>query len=215
MAILTVERKVFEKNDNIASEIRANLKQNKTFTLNFVSSPGSGKTTLLEQTITRLQKTHTISVIEGDVQTDIDAQRIDKLGVPVSQIMTNGSCHLDADMVREAYQQLASLKTQFLFIENVGNLICTADFDLGEDFKVAVLSTTEGEEKPLKYPVMFREAKVLIINKMDLVPFLGMSPDSFRKNALSINPDLIIFEVSAKTGEGIDAWVSWLKDQVK
>ncbi|MBN8707200.1 MAG: hydrogenase nickel incorporation protein HypB [Bacteroidetes bacterium] len=215
MAILTVERKVFEKNDNIASEIRASLKQNKTFTLNFVSSPGSGKTTLLEQTITRLQKTHTISVIEGDVQTDIDAQRIDKLGVPVSQIMTNGSCHLDADMVREAYQQLASLKTQFLFIENVGNLICTADFDLGEDFKVAVLSTTEGEEKPLKYPVMFREAKVLIINKMDLVPYLGMSPDSFRKNALSINPDLIIFEVSAKTGEGIDAWVSWLKDQVK
>lgn len=215
MAILTVERKVFEKNDNIASEIRASLKQNKTFTLNFVSSPGSGKTTLLEQTITRLQKTHTISVIEGDVQTDIDAQRIDKLGVPVSQIMTNGSCHLDADMVREAYQQLASLKTQFLFIENVGNLICTADFDLGEDFKVAVLSTTEGEEKPLKYPVMFREAKVLIINKMDLVPYLGMSPDSFRKNALSINPDLIIFEVSARTGEGIDAWVSWLKDQVK
>lgn len=215
MAILTVERKVFEKNDNIASEIRASLKKNKTFTLNFVSSPGSGKTTLLEQTITRLQKTHTISVIEGDVQTDIDAQRIDKLGVPVSQIMTNGSCHLDADMVREAYQQLASLKTQFLFIENVGNLICTADFDLGEDFKVAVLSTTEGEEKPLKYPVMFREAKVLIINKMDLVPFLGMSPDSFRKNAISINPDLIIFEVSAKTGEGIDAWVSWLKDQVK
>lgn len=215
MAILTVERKVFEKNDNIASEIRASLKKNKTFTLNFVSSPGSGKTTLLEQTITRLQKTHTISVIEGDVQTDIDAQRIDKLGVPVSQIMTNGSCHLDADMVREAYQQLASLKTQFLFIENVGNLICTADFDLGEDFKVAVLSTTEGEEKPLKYPVMFREAKVLIINKMDLVPYLGMSPDSFRKNALSINPDLIIFEVSAKTGEGIDAWVSWLKDQVK
>ncbi|MCA0447714.1 MAG: hydrogenase nickel incorporation protein HypB [Bacteroidetes bacterium] len=215
MAILTVERKVFEKNDNIASEIRANLKQNKTFTLNFVSSPGSGKTTLLEQTITRLQKTHTISVIEGDVQTDIDAQRIDKLGVPVSQIMTNGSCHLDADMVREAYQQLSDLKTQFLFIENVGNLICTADFDLGEDFKVAVLSTTEGEEKPLKYPVMFREAKVLIINKMDLVPYLGMSPDSFRKNALSINPDLIIFEVSARTGEGIDAWVSWLKDQVK
>jgi len=215
MAVLKIERKVLEKNDEIADEIRKELKSRKTFTLNLVSSPGSGKTTLLEQTISRLKPTHSISVIEGDVQTDIDAQRIDKLGVPVSQIVTNGSCHLEADMVRDAFEQLRHVSSQFLFIENVGNLVCTADFDLGEDLKVAVLSVTEGEEKPLKYPAMFRVAGVLIITKTDLVPYLGVSLETFRKNALTINPDLIVFEVSSKTGEGVDAWVSWLKQQVR
>ncbi|MCK6601225.1 MAG: hydrogenase nickel incorporation protein HypB [Bacteroidetes bacterium] len=215
MAVLKIERKVLEKNDEIADEIRKELKSRKTFTLNLVSSPGSGKTTLLEQTISRLKPTHSISVIEGDVQTDIDAQRIDKLGVPVSQIVTNGSCHLEADMVRDAFEQLRHVSSQFLFIENVGNLVCTADFDLGEDLKVAVLSVTEGEEKPLKYPAMFRVAGVLIITKTDLVPYLGVSLETFRKNALTINPDLVVFEVSSKTGEGVDAWVSWLKQQVR
>ncbi len=210
MALITVERKILEKNDAIANEIRAGLKKKKIFTFNILSSPGSGKTSLVEKTIERLRDILPLAVIEGDVQTDLDAQRVSKFGVQVAQIVTNGGCHLDAGLVREAMQQLNLDDTRLLIIENVGNLVCPAGYDLGEDDKVVMLSVTEGSDKPLKYPAMFRNASVLIINKTDLLPYVDCSVDMIRENALVINPALVIFETSCTTGAGIKEWCDWI-----
>lgn len=215
MSIITVERKILEKNDQIAQRNREKFKSKNLFVMNFVSSPGSGKTSLIEKTIEHSNGRFTIGVIEGDVQTSLDAERVNKFNVPVVQIVTNGGCHLEANLVRDAYQNLENENFEVLIIENVGNLVCPSNYDLGEDIKVVILSTTEGDDKPLKYPAMFRNASVLIINKIDLVPYVNSNLEEIKKNALSINPDLKIFEVSCKTNQGIDEWVNWIGEKIK
>lgn len=210
MSVITVERKILEKNDIIAQQNREKFKSKNLFVMNFVSSPGSGKTSLLEKTIELAKDKIRIGVIEGDVQTSLDAERINRLNVPVVQIVTNGGCHLEANLVRDAFQNLENENFDVLIIENVGNLVCPSNYDLGEDIKVVILSTTEGDDKPLKYPAMFRNASVLIINKIDLLPYLNSNIIEMKKNALLINPSLKIFEVSCKTNEGLDKWVEWI-----
>ncbi|MFZ2323702.1 MAG: hydrogenase nickel incorporation protein HypB [Ignavibacteriaceae bacterium] len=215
MSVIQVERKVLAKNDIIANENRALFKKNNNFTINLVSSPGSGKTSLVERTINYLQNKLKIVVVEGDVQTDLDAQRIDKLGVPVAQIVTNGACHLEANLVKDALQNLDVVTAELVIIENVGNLVCPAGYDLGEDMKVVFVSVTEGDDKPLKYPAMFRNASVCVINKIDLLPYLKCNIEELKNNALSINPNLKIFLTSCTTDEGISEWCEWLQTNVK
>jgi hydrogenase nickel incorporation protein HypB len=210
MNVITIERKVLEKNDEIANINRTLLKENSVFTFNLVSSPGSGKTSILEQTIDRLKDKIKLGVIEGDVQTDFDAQRIARHGVPVVQIVTRGGCHLDAPLIRDAMNKLDIRNLDVLVIENVGNLVCPANYDLGEEVKVVVISTTEGDDKPLKYPAMFRNASVLIINKIDLLPYVNCNLQELTKNALQINPNLEIFKTSCTSGTGIESWCRWI-----
>jgi hydrogenase nickel incorporation protein HypB len=215
MSVITIERKVLEKNDEIAEQNRKLLRKNKIFTINLVSSPGSGKTALLEKTFEHFHGKINPSVIEGDVQTSLDAERVAKYNVPVVQIVTNGACHLEAKLVQDALGKLTLTDTQLLFIENVGNLVCPAGYDLGEDMKVVIASTTEGDDKPLKYPRMFLNASVLIINKIDLIPYLNCSINVLKNNALKINPALKVFCVSSRTGEGINNWCNWLISSLK
>lgn len=215
MAVITVERKILQKNDEIAAQNRLMFKNANLFTLNLLSSPGSGKTTLLERTIEKLAHQLRVMVIEGDVQTDRDARRIARYDVPVAQIITNGACHLEAALVQDAVNQLELSEADLLIIENVGNLVCPASYDLGEDKKAVIVSTTEGDDKPLKYPKMFRVADVCVINKTDLLPYVEFDVHQLKENALNINPGLMFFTVSAKTGEGVDAWVEWLKNEVE
>lgn len=214
MGIITVERKVLAKNDAVASEIRGKLQENGVFAVNIVSSPGSGKTTLVEKTIEHFSGRVNISVIEGDVQTDLDAQRVSAYNVPVVQIITNGGCHLDAGLVRDSMSSLDLVSTDFLIIENVGNLVCPAGYDLGEDMKIVVISVTEGDDKPLKYPKMFMNSKVLVINKIDLLPYVNCNIEQLKRNALKINPDLKVFEVSCTTGEGINEWCDFIESSI-
>ncbi len=210
MSIIKVERKVLAKNDELAAQNSEVFRRKAIFAINIVSSPGSGKTSILEQTLGRMKATMSIAVIEGDVQTDFDAQRVAKFDVPVVQIVTNGGCHLDAKLVHDALGAMNLQGVQLLIIENVGNLVCPANYDLGEHLKVVVASTTEGDDKPLKYPAMFRNASALIINKIDLLPYLTCNIDVLRTNALRINPRLKIFETSCTTGIGIPQWCDWL-----
>ncbi len=215
MSILKIERKVLEKNDELAARNRELFKKNNLFVINIVSSPGAGKTSLLEKTIESLKSKVNISVIEGDVQTDFDAQRVSKYGVPVVQIVTNGGCHLEAKLVGDAAANMNLENVNLLVIENVGNLVCPAGYDLGEDMKVVLLSTTEGDDKPLKYPKMFLNSSVLVINKIDLLPYVNCNIDELKKNALQINPGLKIFEVSCTSGEGIPEWCGWITNQLR
>ncbi len=214
MSVITIERKVLEKNDELARQNRTLFASRNIFSINIVSSPGAGKTSLVEKTLEQLKGKLNVAVVEGDVQTDFDAQRVAKYGVPVVQIVTNGGCHLEAKLVQDALQNLDLTNIQLLVIENVGNLVCPANYDLGEEMKVVVASTTEGDDKPLKYPGMFRNASVLIINKMDLLPYLPCKIDELKRNALSINPSLIIFETSCTTGYGVAEWCTWLTGKV-
>jgi hydrogenase nickel incorporation protein HypB len=210
MSVITIERKVLEKNDVIAAANRARFASHGLAVVNLVSSPGAGKTTLLERTIERLRDRMNVGVIEGDVHTDLDAQRVARYGVPVVQIVTNGGCHLEARLVADALEQLDLGTLNLLVIENVGNLVCPANYDLGEAMKVVVLSTTEGDDKPLKYPAMFRNASALVVNKIDLLPYVSANVAAIRRNARLTNPDLTIFETSATTGAGVSAWCNWL-----
>ena len=213
MNVITIERKVLAKNDELAAENRTRFKKYNLFVINVVSSPGSGKTSLIEQTLKHLAGSLPVGVIEGDVQTDLDAQRVARFSVPVVQIVTNGGCHLEAKLVQDALTSLDLSGLRMLIIENVGNLVCPSNYDLGEAFKVVVASTTEGDDKPLKYPAMFRNASVLVLNKIDLVPYVNCDLQALRANALSINPSLTIFETSCTTGQGISEWCDWLKSQ--
>jgi hydrogenase nickel incorporation protein HypB len=214
VSLITIERKVLAKNDEIASQNRALFQQSGIFVFNIVSSPGSGKTSILERTLEHLKGELRIAVIEGDVQTDFDAQRVARYNVPTAQIVTLGGCHLEANLVQDALEKLDLTGIQLLVIENVGNLVCPANYDLGEAMKVVVMSTTEGDDKPLKYPGMFRKASVLIINKIDLLPFVNCSLAVLKRNALQINPSLKVFETSCTTQTGIPEWCEWLKRQV-
>jgi len=211
MSIITIERKVLEKNDQIAVGNRQLFQEHGIYALNLVSSPGAGKTSILEKTFQELRGEMKFAVIEGDVQTDLDARRVSQYGVSVVQIVTLGGCHLEANLVRDALKKLDLAAIELLFIENVGNLVCPSNYDLGEAMKVVVLSTTEGDDKPLKYPAMIRNSAVLLLNKIDLLPYVPCDLDALRKNALKINPALKIFEISCITGEGIPAWCNWLR----
>jgi hydrogenase nickel incorporation protein HypB len=213
MNVITIERKILEKNDEIARVNRELFQQRGIFAINMVSSPGAGKTCILESCMERLKSQLAIGVIEGDVQTDFDAQRVARYDVPVVQVVTKGGCHLEARLVQDAVERLDLGGVQLLVIENVGNLVCPANYDLGEALKVVVLSTTEGADKPLKYPTMFRNASVLLINKIDLLPHVDCDLDELRQNALQINPALEVFPMSATTGEGVAVWCDWLVEK--
>jgi hydrogenase nickel incorporation protein HypB len=180
-----------------------------------MSSPGAGKTTLLENTIAHLKEKMRVGVIEGDIQTSVDAERIIQSGAVAVQINTDGACHLDANMIKTALPAINIEATDLLFIENVGNLVCPAEFDLGEDYKVMILSVTEGDDKPEKYPLMFHEASVLLINKIDLIPYVDFDVNRVRQSVLTVNPHIKIFEVSCKTKEGLDNWFQWILNNIK
>jgi len=207
---LKVASKILDANERIAQDNRKAFEGAGLYVVNLMSSPGAGKTSLLENTIKGLAGKSRVGVIEGDITGTDDAVRIERLEVPVVQINTGGACHLDANMINSVLNDLPLAELNLLFIENVGNLVCPAEFKVGEDIKVMILSITEGHDKPLKYPLMFQESSALIINKIDLKPFLDIDMEKIRKDALSLNPSIKIFEVSCKTGEGVDAWIEWL-----
>jgi hydrogenase nickel incorporation protein HypB len=207
---IRIEEDIMKKNSLLAERNRGYFEAKNIFTLNMVSSPGSGKTSLLERTITDMKSQLNLFVIEGDQQTMNDANRIKATGVPVIQINTGNGCHLDADMINKAVKQLNITDTSFLFIENVGNLVCPALFDLGESKRIVIMSVTEGEDKPIKYPNIFESADICIINKIDLLPYLDFNIHQAKEYALKVNHHLQFFELSAKTGEGLQQWYNWL-----
>ncbi|NQV49114.1 MAG: hydrogenase nickel incorporation protein HypB [Candidatus Marinimicrobia bacterium] len=213
--VLSVEQDILGENSLLAQRNRGYFEAKNVFSINLVSSPGSGKTTLLEKTLAEISSSIPCAVIEGDQQTMNDANRVAATGVPVLQINTGNGCHLDAKMVHTAYKTLELKDDSILFIENVGNLVCPALFDLGEDKKVVVISVTEGEDKPAKYPTMFDAADICIINKIDLLPYVQFDVEKCKEYALQVNHQLQFFELSATTGEGMEAWYQWLKDQAK
>jgi len=207
---IDIETDVLRENNLRAERNRGYLQAKNIFTLNLVSSPGSGKTTLLERTIEALKEEVRLAVIEGDQQSMQDANRIEQAGVPVIQVNTGKGCHLDASMVNDAIMQLNMPDTSILLIENVGNLVCPAMFDLGENHKVVIISVTEGDDKPVKYPNMFAEADVCVINKIDLLPYVEFDVAQCEEYARRVNPDLTFFRLSCRTGEGLDAWLEWV-----
>jgi len=209
--LLSVERDILARNDAIAAENRHDLQAAKTLALNLVSSPGSGKTALLVETLKRIGDTYPVAVIEGDQETTADADRIRATGAPAIQINTGKGCHLDADLVRTGMSRLGTPANGVLFIENVGNLVCPAGFDLGEAHKVVIVSVTEGEDKPLKYSGMFAASALMVVTKTDLLPHLDIDVDRLIDNARRINPTIGVLKLSAKTGEGMDRWIHWLE----
>ncbi len=213
--ILELEQDILMQNNMIAERVRGFLMAKNIFALNLVSSPGSGKTSLLERTLKDLKNELKFYVIEGDQQTMQDADRIDAIGIPVVQINTGKACHLDSQMVFNALEKLNPDENSVLMIENVGNLVCPAGFYLGENKRVVIISTTEGDDKPIKYPDMFESSDVCVINKIDLLPYVPFDVNKVKDYASRINPNMAFFELSALTGEGMDAWYIWLKNQLK
>ncbi|MEA9391352.1 hydrogenase nickel incorporation protein HypB [Acerihabitans sp. TG2] len=211
--LVEIEIDVLDKNNRLAAQNREHFQARHILALNLVSSPGSGKTTLLTETLQRLKDRISCAVIEGDQQTTNDADRIRATGAPAIQVNTGKGCHLDAQMIQDATRRLAPPDHSLLFIENVGNLVCPAGFDLGERHKVVVLSVTEGEDKPLKYPHMFAAADVMILNKTDLLPWVNFNVDTCIANARRVNPAMVVLMLSATTGDGMDTWISWLDEQ--
>ena len=205
---------ILGENDRLAEENRADLRRHGVRTVNVTSSPGAGKTTLLAATLPLLRGRVRVGIVEGDIATSIDADRLDGLADQVALVNTDdgfgGECHLDAVMVRSGLDRLELSALDLLIVENVGNLVCPAEFDVGQDARAMVYAITEGEEKPLKYPVMFRAVDVVVVNKLDLLPHLDFDLDRFRSNLASINPDALVLELSARTGAGIEPWADWL-----
>lgn len=213
--MVQIEQDILGKNDRYAAINRARFEAQSLFVLNLVSSPGSGKTTLLTETINRIKSERKVAVIEGDQQTANDADRIRETGVPAIQVNTGKGCHLDAHMVGHAMDKFTDLEGGILFIENVGNLVCPAAFDLGEAHKVAILSVTEGEDKPLKYPDMFHAAELMILNKVDLLPHLSFDVEKCIEFARQVNPEIKVIQLSATSGEGMSEWIEWLDQNRK
>ncbi|WP_028575546.1 hydrogenase nickel incorporation protein HypB [Desulfonatronovibrio hydrogenovorans] len=211
---IKVVRKILEANDRISDQLRAMFQEKKILVLNLMSSPGAGKTTLLEKTLTDLKSEFNMAVIEGDLQTSNDAERVAATGAQAIQINTEGGCHLDGSMVLEAAGQMDLEKVDILFVENVGNLVCPAEFSVGEDYKITILSVVEGDDKPEKYPLIFAESKVMLLNKTDLLPYVDFSLEKASNFAKSLNKNIEIFPVSAKTREGLDSWYDWLRQEV-
>lgn len=212
---IPVVERILSANDRLAANNRERLRSHGITTINIMSSPGAGKTTLLLATIRALGETCKIGVIEGDVASQVDADRIAQAGVPVVQINTGGGCHLDATMVQQALEDLPLDAIQLLFIENVGNLICPAGFDLGQDYNVALLSVPEGHDKPYKYPSMFEYVDVVLVTKTDVLPYMDFDLAEFRRLVQGLNPRAPVIPLSARTGEGMEAWLEWLKEAVK
>jgi len=210
-----VVKDILEANEVIAEENRRLFKEKGLYVLNLMGAPGTGKTTLLERTIERIKDRWKVGVIEGDIATSRDAERIAQYGVSVVQINTGGACHLDGNMVRMGLRELPLEGLRVLIVENVGNLVCPAEFNIGEDDKVMILSVTEGEDKPLKYPLMFQVSRLLLLNKIDLLPYVDFNLDRFREFALKVNPHLEIIPISCKTGEGLEEWIKWLENRLK
>jgi len=212
---ITVVRDILEANERIARQNREIFDENHLLVINLMSAPGSGKTILLERSIDALKNEIRMGIIEGDIQSSRDAERVARKGVPAVQINTGSACHLDGNMIRDTFKDFDFRSLQLLVVENVGNLVCPAEFNIGEDYKIMMLSVTEGDDKPAKYPLMFRISKVLLINKIDLLPYVDCSIERIEEESKKINPDLTIFRISCKTGEGLNDWYSWLRDQVK
>ncbi len=206
---------ILGKNDEVAAELNTLLTRQGIFVVNLLGSPGCGKTSLVEQTVRLLRNEYKIAVIEGDLYTSKDADRIAAYGAPVIQINTRGGCHLDAGMVKKAVEQLDLSAVDILIVENVGNLVCPAEFAVGEHAKVVVLSVTEGEDKPLKYPLVFRQSEAIIINKIDLLPYTDFAIDCAVSDINGLNAAAALIKASCKTGEGLVLWTEWLKDRVR
>jgi hydrogenase nickel incorporation protein HypB len=207
---VTIAQNILAANDTIAQEVQELLSAHGISTINMMSSPGAGKTTLLERTIELLRGRLGIGVIEGDIETSADAERIETAGAETVQINTRGACHLEAHMISAALTELDLTRVSLLFIENIGNLVCPSAWNLGENIRVVVASTTEGDDKPAKYPQMFAVSQVMVINKLDLLPYVDYDLEKVKRQALAINPQLHIFEVSCRTGAGLEAWCEWL-----
>lgn len=211
MSQIQVEKKVLNENQIVAAKLRESFQQNGIFCFNIISSPGSGKTALLERTLERLPGDSRVAVLTGDLQTENDAKRLERFGFPVKQIITGGTCHLDARMVEKHLAEWDLAKLDTLIIENVGNLVCPTSYDLGEAFKVVMLSVTEGEDKPLKYPSIFFKSELMILNKIDLLPYVPFDPAKAKENARKVHPGMEILDVSCTTGAGLDEWLRWLE----
>jgi hydrogenase nickel incorporation protein HypB len=214
MERVAVVADVRRSNDEVAEENRAVFQAAGTLAVNMMSAPGAGKTAVLEATIRRLASAYKLAVIEGDLQTTYDSDRIQALGVPAHQITTGTVCHLDARMVSKALASFPRDPVDVLFIENVGNLVCPAEFDLGEALRVMVYSVVEGVEKPKKYPLMFFQSHVVLLNKMDLLPYAGVNLGELKRNVMEVNPRAVILPISCRSGEGLDAWIEWLRDWI-
>ena len=210
---IKVVKNILEANEVIASQNRTLFSEKGIYVVNLMGSPGAGKTTLLERTISHLKDTERIAVIEGDIATSRDAERIAAHAIPTVQINTGAACHLDGNMVRGGLKELDLDRIDLLMVENVGNLVCPAEFKIGENDKVMIISVTEGDDKPLKYPLMFQVSSVLLLNKIDLLPYLDFDMEAFYSDAFRVNPRLKVMAISCKTGEGLDAWFSWIKER--
>lgn len=213
MTRIAVQEKVLNENQRLAAELRRQFAEHGVFVLNFISSPGSGKTSLLERTLSALPRDARVAVLTGDIQTDNDARRLARAGFPAKQISTGGTCHLDARMIARALEDWPLRDLDVLFIENVGNLVCPSSYDLGEHAKVVVLSVTEGEDKPLKYPSIFSKAELCIINKTDLLPYVSFDLQLARENVGKMHPGIDVIEVSCRTGEGLENWLQWIEQR--
>jgi hydrogenase nickel incorporation protein HypB len=214
MERIPLERKVLSENDRIAGELRARFREHDVRVLNLISSPGSGKTSLLERTLERFPACASVALLTGDIQTENDAKRLARYGFPVRQITTSGACHLDARMIQAHLEGWDLAGLDVLFIENVGNLVCPTSYDLGEEAKVVLLSVTEGDDKPLKYPGIFSRARAMVLNKTDLLPYVPFDPDLAIANARSIQPAIEVIRTSCTTGEGLDDWLEWLGQKI-
>ena len=213
--VLEIKKSVFENNDREADKLRVQLKKDRTFLLNLMSSPGSGKTTTLKATIAALKDEFRIGVMEADIDSDVDAAAIEKTGVKVIQLHTGGMCHLDAGMTKQGLEGMGVDDVDFAILENVGNLVCPAEFDTGSVKNAMILSVPEGDDKPLKYPLMFSICDVLLINKIDVLPSFDFDLEACKKHVLRLNPNIKIIPISARTGEGIDEWAAWLRTEIK
>ncbi len=213
--VIEVKRSIFESNERDADKLRQELKESKTFLLNLMSSPGSGKTTTLKRTIEALKDKYRIGVMEADIDSDVDAKAIAETGVKAIQLHTGGMCHLDADMTRQGIKELGTEDVDFAILENVGNLVCPAEFDTGSTKNAMILSVPEGHDKPLKYPLMFSICDVVLINKIDVIPYFDFDMDKCREYILSRNPKAKIIPICAKTGEGIEEWAAWLSENIE
>jgi len=212
---IKIMQKILEANDKKAGELRNLLKEKKILMVNLISSPGSGKTTLLEKTLPLLKDKYRVAIIEGDVETDRDAQRLDKFGVPVALINTNGACHLESVSLEKALETFDLDHLDLIFVENVGNLVCPAEFDVGEDHKIGLLSVPEGDDKALKYPLLFQEASLVILNKIDLLKASDFRLEQFEQDLNQINPNVPLLQICCKTSEGLEAWIAWLEKEMQ
>ncbi len=215
MSTVKVIRNILEANDRIAAENKERFDSSGVFVINLMSSPGAGKTTLLERSVEKLGKRFQVGIIEGDIQSSVDAERLEKHKVKAVQINTGGACHLDGNMIRDALDVFDLNSLDLLVVENVGNLVCPAEFAVGEDMKTMILSVAEGDDKPLKYPLMFQESRALVINKIDLLPYVNCSIKLIEERAKALRKDIEIFQLSATKGDGVDAWIEWLAKQIE